>query len=174
MVDRILALIALAITVVAVIAPYRWPKMQRWVTDLGLGIGCLLLGFSICFLYIEFGGDNEPEIIRTNMRIQFYGDERIPTEVYSENISNWYAVWSPSAIIRTLDANGKEVGYQIFPKTWSIFVLFERPVKYRQLIVLFSSSGFPSYEVKQQTQRFAIIAVSGNIPNGALEVYTQP
>jgi hypothetical protein len=116
----------------------------------------------------------EVGVIKTSLRVQFYGDEKIPTEIHSENVSNWYAVWSPSAAIISKDAAGKEIERYVVPKTWVVFMLFKKPTKYRQLIVSFSGANFPTYEVKQSDSRFAIVTVSGDIRLGELEIYARP
>ncbi len=43
MFDRTIGLIGLALTIIALVAPYRWPKMHRTVVDLGLFAGAALL-----------------------------------------------------------------------------------------------------------------------------------
>lgn len=154
--------------------PYWIHKMPTWISYAGVALGIFLIGWAVGLYTGSKPESPEVGFLKTSLRIQFYGDQRIPTEIYSENVSNWYTVWSPSAIISARDAQGKEIERAIFPKTWTIFLLFKKPTRYRQLIVSFSSAGFPPYEVKQSDSRFAIITVSGDIPLGELEVNAKP
>jgi hypothetical protein len=113
--------------------------------------------------------------IKTELRLQFYGDTRIPTEIRADNIYDWYTLWSPHAEASFTDATGKVLSSTVLSaKSWNIFVIFETPTRYRELSVSFSAPGFPQYEVKKATERYAIINVQADIPAGALEIYAKP
>jgi hypothetical protein len=62
----------------------------------------------------------------------------------------------------------------LYPESWAIFVLFEKPTNYADVNVSFSNPGFPQYEVKQTTNRSLLVSVSGSIPAGFLEIYLKP
>jgi hypothetical protein len=149
--------------------------MSLWATQAGMAFAILLIGVAAGLYFGDRRGDDlEPKEIRTSVRIQFYCNQTIPTEITRDNISSWYALWSPSATVIAKDAEGKEIERHLFPKNWNIFVIFKKPTKYRQLIVSFDSPGFPPYEVKQSGDLWAIINVSGDIPAGVLQVYANP
>jgi hypothetical protein len=112
--------------------------------------------------------------VKTELRLRFSGKPEKPVEVHNENIESWYTVWGPSAAISFADANQKELNAKIVvPENWVIFVLFRKLITYRELDVSFSHPGFPQWETKQSTSRFAIITVSGSIPVGNLEIYAK-
>src|SRR2546426_4653299 len=78
---------------------------------------------------------------RTSLRLQFYGDERIRTEVHSDNVFRWFALWHPAVRIGGRDKTGKPAmpEVEVKPKTWTIFVTFDRPIVFRELVVSFSA-----------------------------------
>ncbi|MGH7988396.1 MAG: hypothetical protein ACREQX_19205 [Candidatus Binataceae bacterium] len=102
----------------------------------------------------------------TSLRLQFFGGQVIPTEIRRENVNGWYALYHPRM---ELQHEGRVV--LSTPMNWTIFVAFEKPARPRQLLVSFSNPGFPPCEVKTDTQRFAVVHVSGEIPPGILEIY---
>ncbi len=182
MLDRGIAIFGLALGLISwlwSLAPEGWPKMPPWLTLTGIGFGVLLFGFAAGLIVADrrngnSNDDDDVQSINTSLRAQFYGDSRTPTEVATDNVKSWYALWSPSALVMFKDAGDNEVGRQVFPKSWNIFVLFEKPTKYRQLVVSFDSPGFPPYEVKQSGQTWAIVSVAGDIPAGVLQIYAKP
>jgi hypothetical protein len=113
-----------------------------------------------------------PAEIQTSVRMQFFGDTRIPTEIHSANVKHWFVMWHPSAAISWIapDTGAMVKGAEI-PRTWTIFVLFERPVKVSEAVISFAGTGFPMHEVKNVSERHVIAHVSGDIPAGALEIY---
>src|SRR6266446_9139121 len=54
MFDRAIGIAGLAIAIIAVIAPFRWPNMPRWITDVGLALGTLLIGVAVGLMVGEF------------------------------------------------------------------------------------------------------------------------
>lgn len=45
--DHVLAIVGVILAIIMGISPYRWPKVPRWITDIGLGIACVLIGIAI-------------------------------------------------------------------------------------------------------------------------------
>ena len=103
----------------------------------------------------------------TTLRLRFSGKTEKPSEIRQENIENWYTLWSASA------SAASEMGTLIVPEHWTIFVVFRKLVEFRELNVSFSNPGFPNWEIKAQTGRFAIISIGGPIPSGEFEVYAK-
>jgi hypothetical protein len=178
MLDRAIGLLGIALALIFglwSLAPEGWPKMPPWLTIAGVAVGILLIGLAAGLIVGDRRGtDVEATEVNTVVRIQFYGDQQIPTEIARENIASWYALWSPSASVTLKDAAGNDVERHLFPKNWNIFVMFAKPSKYRQIIVSFDRPGFPPYEVKQSSDRWAIINVSGDIPLGIMQIYAKP
>src|ERR1700742_3945131 len=85
----------------------------------------------------------EPELatIKTRLRLQFFGDLRVPTELEgSQNIYRWFAEYGPSFSISARDAKtGKEISGPSMQPTWTIFVVFKDPTQYRQAVTTFSN-----------------------------------
>jgi hypothetical protein len=122
---------------------------------------------------------DNPWSVQTNatyasVRIQFYGDDRLPTEIRNENVMDWYAYYSPSARSVYKDkATGKEETIALIPKSWAIFLVLKRPVDYREITIGFSAPGLPVYNVLQRSQNSIVIGFSGDIPAGELEISTK-
>lgn len=117
--------------------------------------------------------DDKPVPIDTSVRIEFFGDDRVPVGVLEENVSTWYALWSPSARIQMFAADGEPRGaHNIVPKSWSIFVVFDRPTEFRQVHVAFSGGALPPHEVKLSNARCTIVSIAGDVPAGLLTLST--
>jgi hypothetical protein len=155
----------------------RWPFAGDGVVSRERMFAAVLLSALAalaCGWWIFGRGSATILTIKTDLRLQFYGDTRTPTEIYSENINGWYTLWGPYEKATLRDASGKVLSETEYPKRWDIFVIFEKPTRYKQLVVSFSGPSFPQHEVKVQTDRFAIVDVVADIPAGALEIYAQP
>jgi hypothetical protein len=109
--------------------------------------------------------------VKTGLRLQFLGGQRPATQISAENIYSWYTLWTPSATLEVGDKGQKIHETMVYPENWAIFVVFEKPTKFSEVNIYFSSPGFPQYEVKQNTPRSLVINVSGSIPAGFLEIY---
>jgi hypothetical protein len=83
------------------------------------------------------------------LRLQFHVDKATPTEIRSENVLSWYVVWSGEMATEFSGADGKPMGGFRIPKSWTIFMIFDKPSIFRQLIVEPAMQDFPRYEVKQ-------------------------
>jgi hypothetical protein len=112
--------------------------------------------------------------IKTELRLQFFGGQRPPSQAHADNIFTNYSLWTPSAILEVGDKGQKIHETMLYPESWAIFVLFEKPTNYADVNVSFSNPGFPQYEVKQTTNRSLLVSVSGSIPAGFLEIYLKP
>ena len=87
---------------------------------------------------------NVPSAIKTSLRLQFYGDHRIPTEVgASENIYHWFALFSPSIGMSFMDKDGNEIvppgGAPRYGPTWNVFIILKQPAIRRQIVTSFSN-----------------------------------
>jgi hypothetical protein len=174
MLDRAIGLLGIALAVITLVAPYRWPKLPSWATLSGLTVGGFLIGLAIGLIVADRRNDAEASEILTDLKLEFFGDQRPPRELHQDNIATWYAIWSPTAIISERDKEGKEVGRQvILPKTWNIFLTFTKPAAYRQILLSLYDGDLPQYEIKQSNPKFAIIQILGDVPKGLLEINAQ-
>ena len=120
--------------------------------------------------------EQAPLPIRTGVKLQFFGDQRIPTEITQNNVASWFAYFSRSLTITPQDAEGHPIagGMQI-PPNWAIFISFDRPATYRQVIVDFSNpSAMPVIDRQFQNSRVLVISTRGMLPAGVLDIHTQP
>jgi hypothetical protein len=56
MIDRVIGLVGLALAFVALVAPYRYPKIPRLVSDLGIAAGCIIIGLVLSPLVFKADG----------------------------------------------------------------------------------------------------------------------
>jgi hypothetical protein len=114
-----------------------------------------------------------PERAPFLLRLEFVDGGSAPKEIRSENVLSWYVAWSNELNVRGLSADGKEMdGFKI-PKAWTIFIVFDKPSAYRQVLVQPAMKGFPSYEVKWMGSVYAVIQTSSDIPSGILDIYSK-
>ena len=174
MLDRALAVAGIALTLTGFIVPYICPRLPSWTKASVLSVGVFLFGLALGLVIADRRNDDTPLEVQTNLRLEFFADQRPPRELYQSNIGTWYAIWNPSAGISQIDNEGKEISRQVVvPKTWSLFLLFMKPVRYRQILLSASGGDIPNYEIKQSNAKFAIIQIYGDVPKGILEMNTQ-
>ena len=115
-----------------------------------------------------------PKNVQTLIRLQFRGGQQAPIEIRAENILNWYTVWGGKAEIDFSDDKNNTLKSMELPTTWVLFVSFDKPISYRQIIVEPASIDFPRYEVKSATPFHVIITTFGkDPPRGLLDIYTK-
>lgn len=171
--DRLLAILGIAIGLVGTFIPQAWPDLPASVSWAGILIGVFLIGFAFGLWLGERRAVDTPKPIWTSLRLQFYGDHRIPTEIVKQNVESWYSLWTESRRIEFKDKDGRVIQDISIPKQWTIFVQFEKPTSYKEVIVNFGLPDPPMYEIKTANKRYLILFVSADIPPTKLEVYTR-
>jgi hypothetical protein len=112
--------------------------------------------------------DIEPFDVPILLRLQFHGGQVPPTEIRSENVLVWYVVWNGEAVVDF----GLPGGFRI-PKSWTIFVAFDKPSTFRQMIVQPAIQDFPNYQIKWASTTHVVITTSGDIAAGVLDIYSK-
>lgn len=98
------------------------------------------------------------------IRFHLYGDERDPQRLNAENIWRWFC-------LKIVNINiGEDTTVERETRNTIFFLTFERPVLVGTLEVSSSDISLPSYEVKDLSNRTAIIAFAGGLPMGTLEL----
>ena len=156
--------------------------MQFWFWLFGIFISLFLGGISVGQLNSireligqkTQGSQDIKTDLKTDLRLQFFGDRRIPQEVSSDNVASWFAYFSPSLAITPKDARGNTIagGLEI-PPNWAIFVALDKPAKFRQAIVTFSNPEvMPVIDVHTANSRIIAISTRGQVPAGVLTIKT--
>lgn len=116
--------------------------------------------------------NEQTQFIETSLRLQFFGDRRTPHDVGQSNVINWVSYYSPSIRMIPRDANGEIIpGTMETSPNWVIFLVFDKPVNYRQTIVNFSNPEIaPPIHVGNETMRSLFIRTDGMIPAGVLSI----
>ncbi len=99
-----------------------------------------------------------PSKVPTDLRLQFNGGDTLPLSVDQHNIWRWYAL---TTVFKGLDEKTKtfvEMG-----RTWTVFMTFDKPVNFTQIRIDASGGKLPTYEVKDSTNRSAVIVFGGDL-----------
>jgi len=143
-----------------------------------LALGVIIGAFAMSFAYpfLTTGTTNEVSAsLPTSLKLQFYGDHRIPTEIGKENIYYWYAQFSPSVGVIFRDKDGNEIvppgGAPSYRPTWDVFVILDKPTVRRQIQYSFSNPEkmWPA-EILGETARSFIFHSVKEIPAGVLDL----
>jgi hypothetical protein len=129
-----------------------------------------------------FGRRHKPAVVATPMlsityvqssvQIQCHADGRWPTAIKVENIAGWYALRNTMTLFSIDQKTGTTTQQPVH--SWSLFINFDVPTQYGQLVVDGGGAQLPPYEIKTSTQRYAIIAFNGDIGGMVLTVRTNP
>lgn len=112
--------------------------------------------------------------VPSRLRLQFFGDDRLPVEISRDNVDSWFAYRSPTMAMTFTDKNGKQRddGFQV-PPNWAIFIVLDKPATYRQVIPTFSNPDvMPFTEIRQSTQKSIVLTARSQFPAGVLEITT--
>jgi len=126
-----------------------------------------LLGVALLVTVLSFRFRRKPRAIPTSLKIQFNAGNVLPTAIEVQNIWRWYAL---THIIRGVDPKGETppVEHRIL----TIFVMFDRPVAFKQITLDAAGAALPSHEIKDCGPRHAIIALESYIPGVVLSIKT--
>lgn len=176
MFDRAIGLLGLALTIILglwSLAPEGWPKIPNWLTCPGLGIGILLVGLAAGLF---MGGQpkardmGDPQMVETNLFLQFTDSHSVPIEKNQRNIGSWYALYTESIYVDAKDADGKPAGGFSVPPRWAVFIMFERPPIFRQLVANCRGPKNPKCGVSTSNTTYAVITIVGDVTNATLDV----
>ena len=186
-----LSSVAVALSIASLCIRWRLPSVPGFVASAGLGVSFGVLGLSLypipvfpaasltLNLALVFGildfwlfapRDAEGEAEGALLRLTFYGDDRHPTALQCRNVGTWFAYHSPHARIEAAGEDGSRTTLATVPKAWAIFIEYECPTEVRQIVASFNAAGLPPYNVLLSTKRASVIAFSGDLPSGDLEI----
>lgn len=142
-----------------------WP----WIVA-GIAVTILAAGPSV-YRLISSSGDS----IATSANIfyQFSDQHTTPTEIRQTNIQSWYALYTESIYVKMRDTDGKDIGALQVPPRWSIFLLFDLPTNYRQMIVACVGGQDLKCDVQTSNNRYAIITAIGDVTRATMEISTK-
>jgi hypothetical protein len=176
MLDRGIGILGIALAIIFgawSLAPEGWPKMPTWVALLGVGVGVLLVGLATGLVIGEQRksvDQSEPQVVETNLFLQFLDSHSVPVERNPRNISRWYALYTESIYVDTKDADGKSLGGFSVPPRWTVFMMFKKPPIFRQMVATCRGSNNPKCDVATSNSAYAIITVVGDVTGATLDV----
>jgi hypothetical protein len=169
MLDRALGIFGIALTLIAVVIPMRWPEMPKWAIDIVLGFGCGLIGFAIG-LALNPSGRTERTAKDASLFLQFTDEHTIPKEIRQTNVLSWYALYTESIYVNTQNEQKQSLGGFSVPPRWTVFILFKNPITYRQMIAKCAGDKTPHCAVQFSNDRYAIITLAGEVSHNTLDV----
>ncbi len=173
MIDRVLGIVGIALAVLSLIMPYKWPKVPVAVTNGGLYLAIALIGIAIG---LYWGSKREkPEEETTDhaaLFLQFTDDHTVPTEVRQKNIQSWYAIYTESIYVDTKNGAGASMGGFSVPPRWTVFLVFKKRTIYRQLLAECRGPKSPKCSVQTNNDRYAIITIAGSPELATLDITT--
>ena len=103
--------------------------------------------------------------------LQFTDDHSEPKEVTKNNIRYWRSVRSEGYHLDLpVDKKGKSLGIVNVPYRWWIFIVFDKPAKYRQMFVKCSNSERLQCSLGSHNQEHAIVWMIGDASQATLEL----
>jgi len=173
MLDTAIGIVGIALALIFGLASLADFKMPRWLTYAGVCIGILLIGIAIGLIIGQTrkpSDSDEPQIIETNLFLQFSDAHSVPVEKNPRNIRNWYALYTESIYVDTKDKDGKSLGGFSVPPRWAVFMMFEKAPVFRQLLATCLGPNTPKCDVQIANASYAIISIVGDMTNATLDV----
>ena len=130
--------------------------------------GLILAIISIVRLF-SVKKERPPAPIATSVRLQFQPNGIIPVNLDAKNIKYWYALRNAAQINEGPSANFPQ-GRQVEFRYWIIFLIFERAVAFRQILVNSNGVGLPEAEVKDRGTHHAIVIIGRDIAAETIEI----
>ena len=175
MFDRAIAIAGVAISLIFglwSLAPEGWPKVSPLVITVGVALGIFLIGIAIGLMVAHRPKDLEsvPKQIVTNLYLRFNEVRVIPIEQGKSNIRHWFALYTESINISTVDPFGRQFGGLSVPPRWAVFVIFDKKVEFRQLIASCRGQNPPKCDIQASHPEFAIVTITGNVEHVTLDI----
>ena len=132
------------------------PFLADKILVLFLALIVLLSIFNLCLAYKKSRPPVTLLMDKADVSFHIYGDTRYPVRLTYSNIWRWF-------YLRLDSQENQEIG-SVF------FISFDQPIKIGTPYVNSPDFKIPEHEVKAFTERFAIIAFSGKLPPGTLNI----
>lgn len=186
-----LTIIGTAIFLASLCIRWRIPSVPGFIASAGLGASVSILGLSffqmplvlavsivanVSFLagiidyWLFTSANSVKEDVGATLRLTFHDDDRHPTALRLANVATWCAYFTPQIQILGQDDDGAISTIAATPKTWAIFIAYDRPTEVTQIVASLNAAGLPRYDILISTKRACVIAFAGDIPAGDLEI----
>ena len=102
-----------------------------------------------------------------DLQLETFGDQRAPGQLSLDNVWRWY-------FLRTILQVFLKTGETVQAEGQTLFIVFDKPVLTSHIAVSAIGFDLPAYEVKEFTNRYAIIVFFGSkqLPKGSLRIKT--
>ena len=161
---------------VGTLAQHSW----FWLT-LGFFAGGVGVGWLLEYLHSSHDAQEPPltptAATKAEIKLRLFADgampRTMPTEIRSENIPYWCAIYSSSAALRNPSDGTLLLS---IPSHWSVFLLFDRETDYKEMVARYycETGETPRIHVIQQSRRHAALSIEGLTSSGELDIYVKP
>jgi hypothetical protein len=152
-------------------APRQWTKMlhRYWPLVVMIILVVLNAGFAGVTVYSRQEMQSPASGIPTELHLEFHNGQQ-PHAVEKRNISHWDAL-NVEMAAEVRNPAGKLVGTQT-KRVWIVFLVFDRPITVGEVRVrrIEGAQLLTSYEVKDRTDRSAVIYFQGDIAQVTLAI----
>lgn len=160
-------------------SPNLLSSLPSWFSDTRWGyaplvlflIGATLIGIRSLIPAAPNDLANAGMTDTAHLFLQFSDQHTVPVEKAQTNILSWYALYTESIYVNFQNEKQEQVGSAAVPPRWTVFLLFEKRMHYRQMIASCKGNGQQlKCDVAASTDRFAIITVVGDVTNATVEL----
>jgi hypothetical protein len=102
----------------------------------------------------------------TMLRLQFGGSNTIPIGIDQTNIWRWYAL---STTVQGFDPKKKT--FVEVAKNWTVFLVFDVPIVFKQILVDANGARLPNCEVKDSSNRSAVVVFGGDLTGTVVNIH---
>jgi hypothetical protein len=105
MLDRAIGIIGIALALVFGFLPLIPLKIPVWLTYSGIAVSVFLVGIALGLAWSDYRQvkpttTDEPQLVETNLFLQFSDARSVPTEKNPRNIRSWYALFTEIPRVR--------------------------------------------------------------------------
>ncbi len=133
-----------------------------WLVMFSAGIGIILL-------IAKLRRSLTPKAIKTSLRLQFQPNSINVTCLHLDNIWSWYALRHSTFFVEPPSPQFPQ-GRQIESRQWSVFVVFDKPVALKQVVINTNGANLPMIAVRDRGPRHAVILIAGDIGAAILDI----
>lgn len=148
--------------------PERYAETKRvfFLFPIGVAIGLLVAWM----VFHWHPGERQELAADVALRLQFTDSHSVPKQISDTNVRSWYAVYTASTEVSFEDINKNKVGQVAVPPHWNIFIIFERPAVYTQMLTVCTGPNNPKCAVQTNNREWAIVTIDGDVSFANLEV----
>ena len=159
-----LTIVGTAIFLASLCICWRIPSVPGFIASAGLGASASIFGLSFFQMpltlavsvtanvsllagmidyWLFTSSSSLKEDVGAMLRLTFHGDDRHPTALRNVNIATWCAYYTSQLQIVGQSEDGSISTIASTPKTWAIFIAYDRPTEVTQIVASLNAAKLP-------------------------------